>query len=177
MSHATSRTFSSDFKRFFVRGLVVLLPSVLTLWIVVKAYQFVDTTIAQPINSGIKTALVQATGFWAPLQQSFDPSDEQLVEAIRKDNQARRVPLTPDRATAELGPTVRTRLRAEAIRTWWGERWYMDLIGLMVAVIAVYIAGRLLGGFVGRTLYKKLEGLITQVPIFKQVYPYVKQVV
>ena len=51
-TNPAARTFSSDFKRFFVRGLVVVLPSVLTLWIVVKAYQFVDNTIAEPINPG-----------------------------------------------------------------------------------------------------------------------------
>jgi uncharacterized membrane protein len=53
----------------------------------------------------------------------------------------------------------------------------MRLIGLVVALIAVYIAGRLLGGFFGRRIYRKLESIIAQVPVFKQVYPYVKQIV
>jgi uncharacterized membrane protein len=41
----------------------------------------------------------------------------------------------------------------------------------------VYVAGRLLGGFFGRSLYKRIERLITTLPVFKQVYPYVKQIV
>ena len=41
-------------KRPFLRGLAVLLPSVLTLWLIVKAYQFIDSAIAEPINRGIR---------------------------------------------------------------------------------------------------------------------------
>jgi len=46
-----------------------------------------------------------------------------------------------------------------------------------VAIIAVYVAGRLLGGLVGRTIYRRLERLVVALPVFKQIYPYVKQVV
>ena len=45
--------------RPFLRGLAVLLPSVLTLWLLVKAYQFIDSAIAEPINTGIRTAVIQ----------------------------------------------------------------------------------------------------------------------
>ena len=51
------------------------------------------------------------------------------------------------------------------------------MIGIIVAIVAVYFAGRLLGGFFGRRIYKRIEVVITTVPVFKQVYPYVKQVV
>jgi uncharacterized membrane protein len=165
----SDRTFSADFKRFFVRGLVVLLPSVLTLWIVVKAYQFVDNTIAEPVNRGVRIAMINTARFWTPLQHAFDPTTEVIDLEVN--------------AVVEAGGTVpnrevvRARLRNEAIHTWWRQRWYMDLIGLVVAIIAVYVCGRLLGGFVGRRLYRRLEGVITTVPVFKQVYPYVKQIV
>jgi uncharacterized membrane protein len=177
MSQATSRTFTADFRRFFVRGLVVLLPSVLTLWIMVKAYQFIDTAIANPINRGIRTGMVQATDFWTPLQTWFDPSEEQWQEAMRVENAKRRVPVIASQLEAEFGTATLSRLRSESISAWWAARWYMELIGLVVAVIAVYIAGRLLGGFVGRRIYKQLESLLVSVPVFKQVYPHVKQVV
>jgi uncharacterized membrane protein len=35
----------------------------------------------------------------------------------------------------------------------------------------------LLGGYVGRRLYTRLESLISRIPGFKQVYPHVKQLV
>ncbi|MHC4810844.1 MAG: hypothetical protein ACYTEV_10830, partial [Planctomycetota bacterium] len=81
MTEHAPRTFSGDFKRFFLRGLVVLLPSVLTLWIVVKAYQFVDGSVAQPINRGVRMLLVKGADLWEPLGDRFDPS----VDAIRSE--------------------------------------------------------------------------------------------
>jgi uncharacterized membrane protein len=53
----------------------------------------------------------------------------------------------------------------------------MDLIGLVVAIVAVYVIGRVLGGYIGRKIYHRLERLLISVPVFKQVYPYIKQVV
>ena len=143
MSDPSARTFSADFKRFFLRGLVVLLPTVLTLWIVVKAYQFVDHQIAKPINAGLQLAVVKAARLWEPLQKQFGSAD----------------------------------VIAGNVEEWWNDRWYMRFIGLIVAIVAVYIVGRLLGGFFGRQIYRKIETVITTLPIFKQVYPHVKQIV
>jgi uncharacterized membrane protein len=169
MSDPSGRTFTGDFRRFFLRGLVVLLPSILTLWIVVKAYQFIDNTIAEPINRGVRIMLVNTTRVWEPLREVFDPTDEEIEKAWGE--------LPPNRQVPEARSALRARLRAQHIETWWAGHWYMDLIGLFVAIIAVYIAGRLLGGFFGRRIYRKVEGIITTLPIVKQVYPYVKQVV
>ena len=72
MSDQPPRSFAADFKLFFLRGLVVVLPSVLTLWIVVKAYQFVDSTIAEPINHGIRLAMHNLAPVWSPLSNAFD---------------------------------------------------------------------------------------------------------
>ncbi len=144
-TNPSARTFSSDFKRFFVRGLVILLPSVLTLWIVVKAYQFVYYNIAEPINGWVRVGLIQLSRASPPLRNFFGP-DQSAVAANVSD--------------------------------WWvRHHLYLDFIGLIVAIVAVYVAGRLLGGFVGRTIYRRLETLVTALPVFKQVYPYVKQVV
>ena len=61
MARSDKKTFRGDFRRFFVKGLAVLLPTVLTLWILVKAYEFIDVAIAQPINGGIRMVLNQTT--------------------------------------------------------------------------------------------------------------------
>jgi uncharacterized membrane protein len=169
MTESTTRTFASDFRQFFLRGLVVLLPSVLTLWIVVKAYQFVDNTIAEPVNRGVRLALINIAPHWETLGRQFEPSELEIGNET-----ARRLAETGRPPEAAV---VLAEVRAQNIRQWWQDRWYMDLIGLLVAIIAVYVAGRLLGGFVGRRLYRKVEGVITSLPIFKQVYPYVKQIV
>lgn len=166
MTDPTARTFSSDFKRFFARGLVVLLPTVLTLWIVVKAYQFVDQAIAEPINGGMRLAMNNLAPYWQPIRTAFDPSETEVVEAMAEAGNK-----------APTKEVMIVRLRTQNIQLWWAERWYMDLIGLVVAIVGVYVAGRLLGGFLGRSVYRRVERLITSLPVFKQVYPYVKQVV
>jgi uncharacterized membrane protein len=168
MTDPAARTFSSDFKRFFVRGLVILLPSVLTLWIVVKAYQFIDSSIAQPINGGVRLALVKTAPVWEPLRSITDPNETELMEELGRRLGAGRK-ITREQLLVEM--------RQATVARWWEDRWYMDLIGLVVAIVAVYIAGRLLGGFFGRSIYARIERFITSLPVFKQVYPYVKQIV
>jgi uncharacterized membrane protein len=167
MSSPSKRTFSSDFRQFFVRGLVVLLPSVLTLWLVVKAYQFIDSAIAKPINGSLRLAMEKVTPHWKLLQE-FQPSEAAIAAEYAARASAGR---QPKRAQIEVD------LRAANIEAWWDSHWPMDLIGIVVAIVAVYIAGRLVGGFLGRRIYRRLERLITSIPVFKQVYPYVKQVV
>ena len=155
MPEENPRSFGADFKRFFIRGLAVLLPSVLTLWILVKAYQFVDSAIAQPINTGIRAGILEASMRWSSLGAFFMPeAADQTQNAFQR---------------AEL---------SEAIDFWWNS-WnpYLDWIGILVAILAVYVAGRLLGDFLGRRIHRRIERVITAVPLFKQIYPYVKQVV
>ena len=172
MNDSNPRSFGSDFKTFFIRGLVVLLPTILTLWIVVKAYEFVDNAIAEPINRGIRYVLYEATPHWKVLGDAFEPTEEEVGREFmrRKAEPFRKEPTKP----AVIGD-----LRKQNIQDWWDDWWLgaMDLIGLFVAIIAVYFAGRLLGGFFGRSIYRRVERAIITLPVFKQVYPSVKQVV
>ena len=170
MGKEPTRTFSSDFKRFFGKGLGVLLPSVLTLWILVKAYQFVDSTIAQPINAAVRTGIVQISEQWKPAGDLFEPTADEIVMET-----ARLADASPDKRTPER---IRRDLITRNVDDWWNT-WSigLDWIGILVAILAVYFAGRLLGGFLGRRVQRRVEDVITSVPIFKQVYPYVKQVV
>lgn len=170
MASDPTRTFGGDFKRFFGRGLGVLLPSVLTLWILVKAYQFVDLTIAQPINAGVRAGVVEIAENWETMGDFFGPDAEELAIELGRRTLIRGANIEPDVVEKDL-------MRA-SVNRWWTE-WalYLDWIGILVAVLAVYFAGRLLGGFLGRRVQRGVEHIITSVPIFKQVYPYVKQVV
>ena len=164
------KTFRADFKRFFGRGLAVLLPSVLTLWILVKAYQFVDSAIAQPINSGIRAGIAETADRWPAVGERFVPDEAEIAGEIEARANEKGVDTDP--------ATVRRELTRREVRAWWNEHALaLDWIGILVAVLSVYFAGRLLGGFLGRRVQRRLERIITSVPIFKQVYPYVKQVV
>lgn len=176
MSHER-HTFWTDFKRFFFRGLAILLPSVLTIWIVVQLYLFVDAQVAAPINSGIRSGVL----WFAPqLPASLQPdwfvvTDGELAEFRASLQQSG----TPDARTLikATDPEVRNELRRQALDAFWQRHWYLKLLGLLVAIVLFYLAGVIFGGIFGRAIYQQVERFITRIPIIKQVYPHVKQVV
>lgn len=166
------RSFGQDFKLFFLRGLVVLLPTILTLWILVKAFQFVHQTIAEPINSSVQWVMLQATPHVNALKQ-FRP-DPAAVDAELRAFVAQQPGKTPPTETI-----VATRLTRENIEDWWDNWPYnlLDLFGILVAIVVIYFAGRLFGGFFGKRVYRRIESGFMSLPVVKQVYPYVKQIV
>lgn len=168
MQPSRPRQSSHSSRTFFLRGLAVLLPSVLTLWLLVQAYRFIDSSIAAPINEGIRLAIVQIDRRRPILPDRFDPTPSEVFAEIAV-TAATRHPLDEAQATQLL--------REQEFANWWRSTWYLNLVGLAVAVVAVFLAGRLVGGFLGRQIHRRLEGLLTSVPVVKHIYPHVKQVV
>ncbi len=164
------KTFEGDFKKFFGRGLAILLPSILTLWILWQAFVFVFSNVAGPINAGTRAAIV-----WG-VPKVFD--DESLPEwfVVSPDE------LGKARAGGEYRASVPDKaikidLRRNYLEEYWASHWYLNLTGLLVAILLIYLAGVLLSNFLGKRLYSHLERLISRIPGFKQVYPHVKQMV
>lgn len=168
---AKKHSTRGHFKRFFLRGLAVVLPSALTLWILVKAYQWISQAVAQPINQGIQYGIGQLMVVWPGLAEfgGAVPDDSRLQQLRQSAG------LAPD-ATG-MDAVLMVEYRTETIASWWNDHWYIQIIGLIVAIIAVYIAGRLVGGFVGRMLYRYLERMIKAIPVVEKIYGYVKQIV
>ncbi len=171
---AAPKTFSSDFRRFFGRGLAVLLPSVLTLWLLWTAFVFVFNNVAVPINRGLRWVVVEA----APLVVAKDPrkqpgwyhvTDEERAAFLAAPGNAAFRRATPARVDHEV--------RLLQFRDFWNSHWYLEAAGLVVAVTLIYLAGLMLGGLIGRRIYGRVEAYISRVPGFKQVYPHVKQLV
>jgi uncharacterized membrane protein len=163
MSSEHSAKSSLSFRARFFRGLGILLPTVLTIWILVAVYQFVDARIAAPINRGVRTLVLQATPW--PTVADGDV-DKYLSEMQRTDRRAGKLSMTEAVQIA----------RKARLHEWWRSWPILDLIGLVVAIILIYMAGLILGSYIGRRLYARGEELLGRVPIFKAVYPYVKQV-
>jgi len=65
-----SEGFVSDFKRFFVRGLAVLLPTLLTVWLIVFLFRFVQKYLGKYTDVAAQWLVVQflslASGNWSP---------------------------------------------------------------------------------------------------------------
>ncbi len=68
-------------------------------------------------------------------------------------------------------------MRQRAFKHWWDEHWYLRILGMLVAIILIYLAGVMLGGYIGRRIYLEIEDFFTRLPVVKQVYPSVKRVV
>jgi uncharacterized membrane protein len=169
MTAPTERPSRFDFKRAFLRGLAVLLPSILTLWILVAAYQFVSRNIAEPINGVARSVLAWSSTVPGPMQGRFEPTPESIRVASAERAAASRRPPSEAAIVAEL--------RAREVQAWWDAQWYTRLFGLIVALGFVYVAGRLVGGWLGRVLFGLFERLLTSTPLIRQIYPSVKQIV
>jgi len=166
------RSFLADFRQFFGRGLSIVLPTILTLWILWYAAVFVFDNVAEPINRGIRAAVV----YVAP---QVMPEDSLPGWARVSSEELTRFRASPEgKAVANVGDErVKREIVRRRLRTIWGEHWYLAGSGLVVAIVLIYFAGLLLGGLIGRRVTNRVEALLTRVPGFKQVYPHVKQVV
>ncbi|GJM18259.1 MAG: hypothetical protein DHS20C14_04720 [Phycisphaeraceae bacterium] len=165
------RTFTSDFKRFFGRGLAILLPSIVTLWLLWQAFAFVFTNVALPINRVIRLTVIEVVEFVPEPQRPgwYDVTAEQVTA---------RAALRAGQSQPVLEPAeIEHRLRREQFKTFWEGHWYLEGAGLFIAILLIYLAGLLLSNFVGRQVYTRVEKLIARIPGFKQVYPHVKQLV
>lgn len=161
-----------DFKRFFGRGLAVLLPSILTLWLLWQAFVFLFNNVAEPINRGIRVVVVEIAPRVTPenqrpefMQVNPDEIDEFLASPEGRPFRGRST------------EAVREHLVRRQLGEFWSQHWYLQAAGLLVAIMLIYLAGLLLGNYLGRRVYSRIERLIAQIPGFKQVYPHVKQVV
>lgn len=171
------RTFWADFKRFFLRGLAILLPSVLTIWIVVQLYLFMDKQVASPINAGIRAGVVWVMPRLPDRYQPrwFKVTERELAEFRATLHQQG----TPEsRALLRRNDIdLRNEIRRQEFARFWESQWYLRFLGLIVAIVLFYLAGVIFGGLFGRAMYQQMERFITRIPVIKQVYPHVKQVV
>ncbi len=201
MSMESPPTEKASFRHFFFRGLGILLPTVLTIWLVVIAYNFVDTRIAQHINTGVRLLIIQTSPWPVASEEDFAHISNKLDKGTLSEDES----LTSERVRKleaqwaaekkQLAPGVNedaARLafvhdnltfvarRYHLQNTWnsvkLGDWAVLNLVGLFIALFLIYLIGRLLGGYIGRRMYEQGERMLLRVPIFKQVYPYVKQV-
>ena len=200
MGDRAKKTFGADFRRFFLRGLATLLPTVLTIVVLVKSFEFVQQHISVHITNGVIWLVVQATDdypgtdaddvtkYIAELEAggtalTIDLTDEDVkqyrheyyvpvgsFDPVNNDNDRRRVQLWKLRQPGHHGPVRMWKLRGQ-----W-NRGPMSIVGFLLAIVLVYMLGRLLASFVGRKTWQLFEHSVQRIPGFKQVYPYIKQV-
>ena len=181
-------------RNFFVRGLVVLLPAVLTIFVFATVVQFVNTYLTKPINATILTVLDGNSLGWQALGlMDVDPRAQQFVDfdQLPIDLQAR---IGQGRELGELG----SQAAQAAIENFRTDRytWIRNLeklaidreklrsatpvpewIGILLAAVIVLFLGYLASGFLGRGLIASFDKALTRIPIVRSVYPYTKKLV
>jgi len=56
-------------------------------------------------------------------------------------------------------------------------RWWTSILGVLSAIVLVYIVGLFVGNLIGRSLYRLAENAIFKIPLIRAIYPSVKQIV
>ncbi len=135
-----AESFGRDFKRFFLRGLAAVLPTVLSLVIIIWLFRRVHEYVGRYINVGVVWITSQI------LMRTRGPEPPwDSIEAIKH-------------------------------RVWEFYDPWLIWVGFILAIVAIYIFGRFVASYLGRGIWRMIEGTIIRLPVIKQVYPYVKQV-
>ncbi len=185
--------FTNDFRRFFLRGLAALFPTLLTIAILIWAYQLVNTYVGTPITNGLMTlcswvSAQPAPGFvdrnhdpllyGTPIDEWNENGDRLTIEhKFIHNNALRDIGLSRDGSRAE----AKRRKHAEDLRNHalWQiafRKYKLDIVGFLIGIILVYFMGFFLASFIGRASWRAAEGVLYRIPLIRAIYPHVKQV-
>lgn len=134
-----------EFRRFFVRGLAAMLPTILTLTIIIYVFTFVEKYLGTYVDRVVQWVVVQ-------------------VICLRE---GRPLTLVGDKAVWWI-------IKDSKDSVW--NTYYLWLIGFLLAFVLVYIFGRFIASFLGRSLWRSIEGSLRRLPVVKGIYPAIKQV-
>jgi uncharacterized membrane protein len=118
-----------NFRSYFFRGMAALLPTILTIWIFVQCYVFIQDRISVHINRGLVWLILLCTDHY--------PKDLLVKFWVE-------------------GPG--------------------KITGFVLAVVGVVFIGAFLASVMGRTIWRFFENALVNIPLFRSVYPHIKQV-
>jgi uncharacterized membrane protein len=129
-------SFWEDLRRFFLRGLAAVTPTLITLWLVLWVWNFLWSSLGQHLIWVIQRIWLEGVyrGIFS----------EQSVGYIK------------------------WYWRADLMRT--------RVVGVLLAVLMVYVVGVFVGNFIGQTAWRLVEVGVMRIPLIRTIYPAVKQV-
>lgn len=186
---------SGGFRRFVLRGLGVVLPPLLTIVVLIWAWNSIESYVLRPIESGVRTVVVWTiSDTLSEIPEGANVTEGGFVRDGFTYNDTRWVPdptgrryfpdyvrRTVDEQADTLG--VMTPPPASA-RSYWHR--YVQLeymprrivvpIFLIVFTTVLYFLGRLFTFGIGRWLLHTFDAAILRIPLINKVYGGVKQV-
>ncbi len=182
-----------DFRRFFLRGLGALVPTLLTFAIIVWAFRLINDNVGHYITRG----LLQLCSFVReePAPGWVDPETDSLrfgTPIDEWDDLGRRLTIeykiiknykvTQENVAAGLiteDDDIFVSARQAKRQAIWEiafARYRLSLLGFIIGIILVYFTGFFLASFIGRTSWRAAEGLVKRIPLIRAIYSNVKQV-
>jgi len=181
----------SSLGRFFVRGLIVLAPAILTIVVFGLLFQIVGRYVTGPINSAIYWSLESNDLGWRVLRRvGIDPYDERYLDPSRLparfekyassgySGAAFEAEVATHRAENEsfFHDADKLGVHAERLRDS-VQKVVPPYLGVVLSFLLVLWLGYLMGGFVGRQFVLRIDQAMHKIPVVNAVYPYSKQLV
>ncbi len=153
-----------NFKDYFFKGIAVLLPTILTIWIFVQSYRFIQDNVSAAINRAVVVVLVNGTNSYP------NPSEEEIRLYAINQNVDRN----------ELDEAVNQQKYVYGARIEKAEDYWVhgpgQITGFLIALVGVFFFGAFLASFVGKALWRRFEHFLLKTPLLRKVYPYIKQI-
>ncbi len=183
-SETTSKPsgFFEDFRKFFVRGVAAVLPTLLTIAILIWAYQLVDAYIGQYITKGFIATLARTAG--APTSATVDPETDTIRYGRRTGDLDKKgrwitneylVAHHPEHMRGPNRPSGSLEYRTALWRIAF-KKYRLGIVGFLLAIALVYFVGFFVASFIGREAMRLVERIQRRVPLVNAVYPHVKQI-
>lgn len=118
-----------------------MLPTVLTLMIIIFVIQFIHRYVGQYLNVFAQWVTVQIRSMQSGTGMSWAGDAGQWA----------------------------------TVGTFWREH-YLNLLGIVLAFVAVYIFGKFVASLLGRSIWRLVDQMLSRLPFIRQIYPQVKQV-
>lgn len=160
------------FKGYFLHGLAALLPTILTIWLFVWGYTFIQNNISQYINRGLVHVIALAANKGVEVSESeIEAYLLEKKEELKGDPDALKI--------HARRPDIERKVRIRKLKRNLAKTWVDgpgSIVGFLIALVSVCVVGALLASYVGRSLWRNIEKFIMNTPVLRKVFPYIKQV-
>ncbi len=159
------------FRGSFLRGLAVLVPTILTIWLFVWGYTLIQDKISIHINRGLVFMIARLTYERVEVTEKEVRTYLLQVKPELSENE-------PEVAIHMKRPDIQRAARVQQIEKRLSKTWVdgpASITGFLIGLVGVCVLGALLASYVGKSLWHAVEKFIVNIPFVRKVFPYVKQ--